>query len=49
MLHGESVAILRALGTKYGYYPKNPMEQLKVDEIVDVYSGALPKLYGAAF
>eukprot|EP00355_Strombidium_rassoulzadegani_P003262 CAMPEP_0168612692 /NCGR_PEP_ID=MMETSP0449_2-20121227/3052_1 /TAXON_ID=1082188 /ORGANISM="Strombidium rassoulzadegani, Strain ras09" /LENGTH=71 /DNA_ID=CAMNT_0008653273 /DNA_START=204 /DNA_END=419 /DNA_ORIENTATION=- len=48
-LHGETLALLRALGTKHGYYPKDPMEQLKCDEIVQLHSSLFPKIYAHMF
>lgn len=35
---GQSVAILRYLGKKYGYYPEDPLEAHKVDYLIDCYN-----------
>merc|ERR1740138_1255673 len=35
---GQSVAILRFLGKKHGYYPEDPLEAHKVDYLIDCYN-----------
>jgi len=35
---GQSVAILRFLGKKYGYYPEDPLEAHKCDYLIDCYN-----------
>ncbi|CDW89684.1 glutathione s- [Stylonychia lemnae] len=41
-LYTQANSILRLLGSKYGYYPKDPYESYQVDSLVD----ALKDLYG---
>lgn len=43
------MAILRFVGRKYGFYPTDPVDQLRCDEITDTYSDNFTKLYSAQF
>jgi len=46
---GQSNAILRMLGCKYGYYPADPLEAFKSDEISDTYLDIMGKVYPPFF
>lgn len=40
---GQTNAILRYLGKKYGYYPSDPLKAYKMDYIIDVYEDVIKK------
>jgi len=46
---GQSNAIMRMLGMKYGYYPTDPMEAFKSDELSDYYLDIMGKVYPPFF
>ena len=40
---------MRYLGKQYGYYPKDPMEALIVDSLMDLYEDLMNDLYKPHF
>ena len=42
---GQSVSIVRFLGAKYGYYPKDPMEAYETDALCDAAQDVMAKVY----
>ena len=40
--------MLRFLGRVYGYYPADPLQAYKVDNLVSVYTDVIGKFYGGA-
>ena len=42
---GQSNAIVRMLGCKYGYYPEDPLQAFKCDELCDTYLDIIGKIY----
>ena len=42
---GESLAILRMLGSKFGFYPKDPYEAFLVDEQMDNFASIIGTIY----
>ena len=47
--YAQSIAILRFLGIKYGYYPEDAFEGWRVDSIIDSIQDLLSAYYKAAF
>jgi glutathione S-transferase len=47
--YAQSIAILRYLGKKYGYYPADAYESWKVDSTIDTLGDLLNAFYRAAF
>ena len=43
------MAILRFLGSKHGFYPTDPMEAYRCDEMMDAYSDVIGKIYKPHF
>ena len=46
---GESMAILRLLAMKHGFYPEDPMEAFRCDEMMDAYNDVIGKIYTPHF
>lgn len=46
---GQSKAIQRYLGKKYGYYPEDPMEAYYVDSLIDSYDDVIGEIYKPMF
>merc|ERR1712086_305099 len=46
---GQSLAMLRFLGRKYGYYPEDPMKAFLADALCDQYEGILSLIYKPHF
>ena len=46
---GESVAITRYLGRRYGYYPTDPMKAFECDMLLDMYADVIGKVYKPHF
>lgn len=46
---GQTIAILRMLGSKYGYYPTDNMEAYKCDSLIDGFCDVIGKLYTPLF
>jgi len=46
---GESLAITRYLGRKYGYYPDDPMKSFECDMLIDMYMDVIGKVYKPLF
>lgn len=45
----QSVAILRFLGMQHGYYPRDPLEAHKVNELIDGFGDVASKIFTPAF
>jgi glutathione S-transferase len=46
---GQSVAMARYLAVTHGYYPKDPMEAFKVDQLIDRYADVGNNIYKPMF
>ena len=46
---GQSNAILRMLGKKHGYYPTDPMQVFKCEELIDLYLDVVGVIYKPYF
>ena len=47
--HSQSGAILRLVGSKYGYYPQDALTAYRIDSILDFINDLLNSFYKAAF
>ena len=46
---GETVNVARYLGVKLGFYPEDPREAQRCDELVDAFKDVEPKVFAAFF